>query len=191
MAITTTQLEIANMALILLGQEPLLSFDKDSRNGRAVRAFFEAARVGVLEDAHWSFATKRVVLAPDAEAPAFGWANQFTLPSDFLKEQFILNGSDSNVTYRIESGKLLTNITEPRLIYTWNQTDYSRYTAKFIELLAYKLAAKCAYQATNSRSEEQALFNAYSALLIETMSSDSIGDGEERVVQESAWLANT
>jgi hypothetical protein len=191
MAITTTQLEIANMALILLGQEPLLSFDKDSRNGRAVRAFFEAARVGVLEDGQWSFATKRVVLAPDKTPPAFGWDQQFTLPSDFLKEQFVLNDYDSNIKYRIESGKLLTNSTAPKLIYTWNQTDYSKYTAKFIELLAYKLAAKCAYQATNSRSEEQALFSAYSELLIETMSSDSIGDGEEKVVQESTWLANT
>jgi hypothetical protein len=191
MAITTTQLEIANMALILLGQEPLLSFDKDSRNGRAVRAFFEAARVGVLEDGQWSFATKRVVLAPDETPPAFGWDQQFTLPSDFLKEQFVLNDLNSNIKYRIESGKLLTDSTAPKLIYTWNQTDYSKYTAKFIELLAYKLAAKCAYQATNSRSEEQALFSAYSELLIETMSSDSIGDGEEKVVQESTWLANT
>jgi hypothetical protein len=191
MAITVTQLDVANMALALLGQEPLLSFDKDSRNGRAVRLFFEAARVGVLEDNHWSFATKRTILAPDESVPEFGWTQQFTLPSDFLKEQFVLDNGDSNISYRIESGKLLTNNTAPRLIYTWDQKDYSRYSAKFIELLAYKLAAKCAYQITSSRSEEQALFSAYSELLIETMSSDSIGDGEERVVQESTWLANT
>lgn len=191
MATTTTQLDVANMALALLGQEPMLSYDKDSRNGRTVRLFFESARVGVLEDNHWSFATKRVILAPEATTPAFGWTNQFLLPGDFLKEQFVLNNASENISYRIESGKLLANSSAPYLIYTWNQEDYSQYTAKFIELLAYKLAAKCAYQVTNSRSEEQALFGAYSELLIETMSSDSIGDGEERVVQESNWLANT
>lgn len=190
MVTTVTQLDIANMALSLLGQEPLLSYEKDSRNGRAIRLFFEPSRVGVLEDSYWSFATKRVILAPELAAPAFGWTYQFILPDDFLKEQFVLDG-DCGILYRIESGKLLTNSAQPRLVYTWNQTDYSRYSAKFIELMAYKLAAKCAYQATNSRSEEQALFSAYSELLIETMSNDSIGNGEERVIQDSAWLANT
>lgn len=191
MAVTVTKLEVANQALALLGQEPLLSFDKDSRNGRVIRLFFETARIAVLEDNHWSFASKRALPSPDTIVPLFGWTQQFTLPGDFLKEQFVLDGSDCNIDYRIESGKLLTNTTTPRLIYTWDQQDYSRYSAKFIELLAYKLAAKCAYQVTNSRQEEQALFNAYSELLIETMSSDSIGPGEERVVQESNWLANT
>lgn len=190
MAVTVTNLDVANQALALLGQEPLSTFDKENRNGRTIRLFYETARVGVLEDGHWSFSTKRQVLSPSS-TPAFGWSKGFTLPADCLKEQFVLDTNNENVKYRIESGELLANETTIQLIYTWDQEDYSKYSAKFIELFAYKLATKCCYQVTGSRSEEQALFEAYSALLIETMSNDSIGDGEERVIQDSTWLANT
>ena len=191
MAISTTKLEVANMALSLLGQEPLVTFDANTRNGRTIRLFFEAARVGALEDGGWSFSTKRQVLSPLASSPAFGWVYEFSLPSDFLKEQFVYDTNAEDVDYRVESGKLLTDVNVIKLIYTWDQQDYSEYSAKFIELFAYKLAAKCAYQVTRSRSEEQALLTAYSALLVETMSNDSIGDGEDRVKQDSVWLANT
>lgn len=191
MAITVTNLQVANQALALLGQEPMVTYDANTRNGRTVRAFYEAARVGALEDGAWSFSTKRQVLSPLSSTPAFGWDYEFQLPGDFLKEQFVYDSNNTDLGYTIEDGKLLTSNNVVRFIYTYDQQDYSKYSAKFIECFAYKLASKCAYDITKSRSEEQALMTAYAQLLVETMSNDSKGDGEPKVKFESAWLANT
>jgi hypothetical protein len=180
MPISVTQKDIADMALGLLGQEPLGSYDEDSRNGRTIRIFYESSRVGVLEDFPWSFSTTRQVLSPLSNTPVFGWDYQYALPGNFLKEQYVNNSSDINVRYKIEGQKLLCNESTVRFIYTRDVTLVSEYSAKCIELMAAKLAAKACYQITQSRTEEQALSRAYSALLVETMSSDAHGEGEAR-----------
>lgn len=178
------------MALALLGQESLSSYEESSRNGRAIRKFYELSRIAALEDGVWSFATKRVLPAVTVTAPVFDWTYKFTLPNDFLKEQHVRDSSGSTVgiDYTIEGDELLCDKEIIRLIYTFDQTDITKYTARFIELLVAKLAAKACYEVTQSRSEERQLNDAYKVLLYEALSGDSKGDGEPVVTESSSWL---
>lgn len=191
MPTTTTNKTIADMALGYLGQAPLNDFSEDSRNGRMIRLYFDPVRRGVLEDYPWSFATKRQELAPLSTNPAFGFDYQFALPGDFLKERFVRDTNNNDIEYVIEGELVKTNCEAIRLIYTSDIDDISKYSAKFVELFALKLAASCGYKATQSRTETKVLMNEYKALLVETMSNDSSGDGEPRVEDGTRnWLAN-
>lgn len=181
-----TQKDIADMALVLLGQDALTSYDEDSRNARAIRSFYESSRLSVLEDYKWSFSTKRQELSPLASTPAFGWEYQFSLPHDFLKEQYVYSNTGTRINnYRIESGKLLCDESVIRLVYTWDNDVPSTWSAKFSELLATKLAAKACYRVTQSRTEANSLMDEYRTSLIETIGNDSQGDGEPKL-QENA-----
>lgn len=180
------------MSLALLGQEALSSYEENSRNGRAIRKFYELSRIAAIEDGKWSFATKRSVLAPTVASPAFDWVYKFTLPNDFLKEQHIRNSSGTNLSsdidYTIENGELLCDQDTVRLIYTFDQTDLTKYTAKFLELFVAKLAAKACYEITQSRTEERQLNDNYRVMLYEALSGDSKGDGEPELEETSSWL---
>lgn len=188
MPISVTQKEIADMALARLGQESLSSYDANTRNGRAIRKHYNLAVLGALEDGVWSFATKRQVLSPLSSSPAFGWLYAFELPSDFLKEQIVRDDGDAELDYVIEGESLLCDDNVVRLIYTYNNTSISTWSAKFVECLVLKLAALAAYEITGSRSEANSLNDAYKIALFEALSNDSKGDGEPYVTQDNSWV---
>lgn len=193
MTISITQKEIADMALALLGQESLSTYEENSRNGRAIRKFYSLSRIAALEDGKWSFATKRATLAPTVAAPEFDWTSKFTLPSDFLRIQHVRSSSGTNLSpdidFTIENGELLCDKDTIRVIYTFDQTDLTKYTAKFLELFAAKLAAKACYEITQSRSEERQMNDNYRIMLVEALSGDDKGDGEPDTEETSTWLS--
>ena len=52
--------DIVNFALGFLGEGPINSLEDDSDKARTMSAFYFIARDAVLEDANWTFVTKRV-----------------------------------------------------------------------------------------------------------------------------------
>ena len=81
----TTETDIANMALIMLGQQPITSLD-DSNN-RAVLANKRLADVrdSVLRAHPWNSAVMRASLTADGTAPTWGFDKRYALPADFVR----------------------------------------------------------------------------------------------------------
>jgi hypothetical protein len=95
MASTTTQTTIANRALQLLGYQPIGSINDNSRGARAINRAYLPVLENCLRENFWSFAIKRAIVPSSSTTPAFGKANYFPLPGDFL----MIAPPDQNTAY--------------------------------------------------------------------------------------------
>ena len=68
----SARIDICNVALVsMLGANSINSLDDDSDEARAMKFCYYIARDAVLEDANWTFATKRFQPAENADPPEF------------------------------------------------------------------------------------------------------------------------
>lgn len=156
---TLTVTEIANLALSKLGPGGgyLTDFNTDQTvQAQAARRTYVAMRDLVLEAHPWRFARGRAALAADSPAvPAWGYALQYTVPSDFLR---LLSIEDWDGDYEVEAGKILTDSTAPLNIrYLAQVTDTSKFSPTFIDALATRWAAELAPTIVKSTTKRQDL----------------------------------
>ena len=77
--------DICNSALNFLGASTISALTEDSKNARLCNQRYEPIRNRTFRSHAWNFATKRVELAKDSDAPVVEYANQYTLPADCLR----------------------------------------------------------------------------------------------------------
>jgi hypothetical protein len=81
----TTETDVVNLALTLLGESRIDSLTDGSKPAQDASAIFVPVRDELMSRYNWTFAMKRGQAALNAEAPAFGFANAFDFPSDCLR----------------------------------------------------------------------------------------------------------
>ena len=113
-------IQICNSALNQLGASSITALTENSKNARLCNERYETVRDAVFRSHPWNCLVKRVQLAKDTETPAWGFTNQYTLPSDCLR---VLQIKDYNLDYKIEGRKLLINEDTVFLIYLAQITD--------------------------------------------------------------------
>src|SRR5690606_26204755 len=114
---------------------------------RAANAQYEKLRDEVLRAHPWNFAVARQRLVRLSEAPPFGYAWQYQLPSDSLR---VLALNDGRGAYEIEGRRLLTDDETADLVYVRGVTDPNEYDSIFREALACRVSADLAYRLANS-----------------------------------------
>lgn len=188
-----TESDIMNMALTRLGQSPILDVEISTlQNAKTVRQHYALARDYCLRLGDWSFATKRLVLSPRPDAPAFGYDYEFSLPSNFLSEQFVYDLNGSELCYEIEGDRtLLCNSNGVRLVYTSKVTDTLLFTPEFTQLLKMQLAKEIAYPITLSEPIARSVQDELEEMKIEYLSVDSKGNGYDIKREEINWGAGT
>ena len=67
----SSTLEIANIALALLGERPLIGLDDDSDVARQVNVVLEPVIDAILDSYEWNCATYRADLNLESDAPVF------------------------------------------------------------------------------------------------------------------------
>lgn len=137
--------EICNSSLNQLGASTILSLTENSKNGRLCNARFNTIRDSVLRSHPWNSAIKRQSLAADTVNPDWGFAKQYTLPSDCLRVLQIKNFSSN---YKIEGRKILTNDDSCQLVYVAAITDPNEMDVLLRETISAALAADIAYAVT-------------------------------------------
>lgn len=164
----TSNVDIANYALNIIGASNISSFGENSKPGRIINQRFESVRDAVFRSHPWNCLIRRAQLAQDAAAPAFGYSKQYTLPTDpyCLRVLEFSNGSLSypqdnmfsnsgGPVFVIEGRKLLTDEGTARIKYIGRVTDPQQYDASLIEALAARLASDIAYAITGSTTVAQ------------------------------------
>jgi hypothetical protein len=146
----------------------IVSLDEATNEARVCAVHYEQTRDEVLRAHPWNFATERATLSELSSAPAFGWAHQFQLPSNFLR-LLQLNDAEDDEGVRaceIEGGKLLTDEDSAQIRYTARITDESKYDNLFIEAFAAKLASKIARPITGGSNDGMALLQRYESVIL-------------------------
>lgn len=151
---SATSVSICSNALLMLGAQTISSFDDGTDRATLAANLYESTRDAVLRSHTWNCAVKRVVLAPDAKAPAFDYSAQFTLPADFLR--LLQVGEETeDVDFKIESGKILASGTVLNLRYIWKNTTESTWDAMLVKAMELHMAAAMAYSITMSAAKEE------------------------------------
>lgn len=162
--------DVYNNALQKLGANRVISTSDNSREARSCNVAYDSNRRSELRKYRWNFAKKRVVLAPDASAPAFGYSYQFTLPTDCLR---LLIPKDSSLDWQVEGGKILTNSVQSpygganttgtalSLVYIADITDPSLWDPTFFDMVTIAMAIDMVDDLTQSNTKKQLLQQDY------------------------------
>ena len=150
--------DICNGALNQLGASTILSLTEDSKNARICNQRYTQVRDGVFRSHPWNCLQKRVELAADTTAPAWGFKVSFTLPSDCLRLLRIL---DYESNYKVEGRKILSNTSGMKILYVARITDPNQYDELLRETLSASLGADIAFAITSNNQTAQNMYTLF------------------------------
>ena len=150
--------DICNGALNQLGATTILSLTEDSKNARLCNQRYTQVRDSVFRSHPWNCLQKRVELAADTTAPAWGFSYAYTLPSDCLRLLRILD-YDSN--YKVEGRKILSNTSSMKILYIARITDANEYDELLRETLSSALSADIAFAVTSNNTTSTNMYNLF------------------------------
>ena len=150
--------DICNGALNQLGATTILSLTEDSKNARLCNSRFTQVRDAVFRSHPWNCLQKRVELAADTDAPAWGFSYAYTLPADCLRLLRILD-YDSN--YKVEGRKILSNTSSMKILYIGRITDPNEYDESLRETLSAALGADIAFAVTSNNQTATNMYNLF------------------------------
>ena len=146
--------DMCNSALNLLGASTISSLTEDTKNARLCNQRFAPIRDRVFRSHNWNCLIKRVQLAQDSTGPVVEYTYGYTLPTDCLRVMKISNGSTdsiaSDLDYKVEGRKIVTDITTIYLVYIALITDPNEYDSYLREAVSHQLAADICYAITNN-----------------------------------------
>ena len=160
-----TQIQIWNMALDLLVEQPLASINDDKATAKLLLRNYAQQRDYLLERYLWKFALTREELPADSTRPAWGFAYRFALPTNALRIiPPTVDGSWNGrpIPYEQESGYILCDLVGPlRLRYISRVTTEGLFSNGFCELLSIRLALRCAHWLTGKQKLVEQLTSLY------------------------------
>lgn len=125
--------DIANLALLECGAEPILALDSTSEASRACTAAWAAVRPSVLGMHPWNTPTKRALIDEDATAPLWDYATRYPLPSDCIRVLEV----DTTADWRIEGRYLVTDETgnDLGIRYIYDETNPATFPPPLVDAL--------------------------------------------------------
>ena len=103
----TSQVDIINSALIMVGDENLISaIGEDGREGETAEVIYPIIRDGLISSHPWNFAIGRSTLQLNTASPAFEFDNSYALPADLLRAWKLY---ESDCRWKVEGSNLLTD----------------------------------------------------------------------------------
>jgi len=178
------QVTICNKALSYLGEPAILSIDDDTVAGRKCKQNYDTALDHVTSLHTLRFARKRVILAPDVTTPAFGFDNQFELPSDFVRHFLITDSANVPLgDYKIEGNKILSALNPIYLIYIARMTPAMLNTADptFAEAVSLYMASVMAVGLTQNLTLAEQMVTLFERALSRARGIDSKNDQPQQL----------
>ena len=181
-----SSIDICNSALQKLGATSITSFTDNSREARQCNIAYDSNRRSELRKHRWNFAIKRVVLAPDATAPAFDYDYAFTLPGDCLR---VLLPNDATLDWVVEGRKILSNLSDTlNLRYIADITDTTQFDPAFYDTLCISLAIDLCEALTNSSGKKQLLDAEYKDAVAHARKNNAFEQLPAEAPDDKWWL---
>ncbi len=182
----TSATEICNYAIVLAKSQAIDDINSDSsEQARNCNLLYPLVRDAALRLHNWKCATQRVTLTtPDLPGPLFEYDYSFTLPEDCLR---VVKLVDSEFNFLVEGGKLLTNESQPKIVYISQQTDVSKFDSLLVELIAVKLAFPLILSLQGSDAVADKLLAYHDHILNVAKQIDGKETSPKKIVQKSGW----
>ena len=190
-------IEIANRALIKIGESPVSSYNQKPL-GEILQIVYDEVKLNLLSSYPWRFAIKRVVLAPLDEGsnnPRFKY--KFQLPSDYLLLKSIsginhnANLRNYNATngtrYEVEGNYVYYTEDNLPIVYVAD-VDETLYPPLFKEAFANKLASELSIKVHQNLSLVELYEQKFNVSVDSAIShNEIIADTEE--MPDNSWIA--
>ena len=183
----STVIEIVNMALGHVGDEPIVGLSDPNKRARLCTLNYDSARRRALRMHPWTSVSKRASIAKDATAPDWGFGSRYALPNDYIRLLFIENQSDDS-PYEVVGDYIETDLGSPIAIkYVYNEPDTTRYDALLTTIVTYSLALDLVEPLTQSNTKKKEI---ESSMLFWLNIAKQVNGRERRPgrVQDTSWL---
>jgi hypothetical protein len=174
-----SKIEIINMALRRLGEQPIAAIDEGSEPANVMADIYDMVLENELRQWSWPFAITTAELAQVSGEEPPDWGYAFQLPAGYMQMVKLIDPTSgvtlrewdfyssrwgySTVEYEIREGKLYINLSEITIKYIYNQTDTSKFDSAFTLALSRRLAWEAAPSITEREDIAQAIRNEYYA----------------------------
>jgi hypothetical protein len=152
---TLRMIDICNMALGLIGHEPIETLDEPSEPPRLCRLFYDPQRRALLRSAPWGFATCSFPADALPVAP-FGWPAAYALPEACLHVVAVCTASGQAQPFAIQQCQGHACVAAGHgIAYVRgiaDTTDVQLFDALFTEAFAAALAVKLCMPLTNNKT---------------------------------------
>ena len=184
-----TDLGIANLALIDLGQPALATADSTSKAGRLFLTSYEPTVEEILRTHPWRCCRAQALLASDPSAkPLFGYGLACRLPPRFIKVVYFdgINTPAGNVEMFARHGQFIhTDIEAARLTYI-ERKDADEFDPGLVSTIAARLAWRWCKPFTDSSTDVQMYMKAYEAISADAKFADAL-DASPDIMPLSSW----
>lgn len=181
------RLNVFNLALMQLQQEPVLDVNSHTAELAKLRAVEQMAIETVLQSHRWDFAIKKAELTYVSDYTLGEYTKLFALPNDSLEIWRVYDIDGQDIDYAKVSDGLISNNDRVFVEYTFLQVDYGKYDATFCEALALKMAALVSPSVQHSDSKTDYISsNAGKKQAI--AASKAVGRSPRTWTQSTTWL---
>ena len=193
----SARIDIVNIALSMVGADSITSIEDDAPEAQLMKTNYYIARDATLEAYEWSFAIKRFIPAREEDAPTWGWAYAYPLPSDILRVLRVDRDYPSQslnrdrmyrnqVPFEVEQRKILTSESSIYCTGIRRIEDEGIYSNLFCHAFSAKLAMLTCYAITESNQKFKAMAAIYDGAIKEAKSRDGQQGTTRRM--RSHWL---
>lgn len=176
-----SKLDICNLALAQLGQEPISSLEQEDERARRCRLFYDPVRQEVLRTHHWAFACTQADLAllnnPDtAQNPPYYYA----YPQDclFIRKVYAKGQTDTAVPFKelyrkqLQARVIVCDAWQAQAEYTRDVQDVLLFDPAFVKAFSLALAADLAVTLSADLTLSQRILQKYTLALEEARRSN-------------------
>jgi len=176
--------EIANAALLRVGDKSITSLTEDTERARIINAAWPIVRSEVLRAHPWNVATARASLAALATAPEWDYATAYELPPDCE----ILLEVNTTAPWRREGKQIVTDATGSLGIrYIKGLTDTEQYDGFLTELMVIRLTIEIVERVTTSGTSRERLIAEYERKMGQAQQADG-AESSEAEFEEDIWM---
>lgn len=174
-----TDISISSNALILIGAQPISSFDDPGAGALAASNLYEDTLKRVLSEHYWRFAIKKQKLNRLSQEPINQYQFAFQLPTDLISIVTVRPFTN----YQVFQTFLYSNVQDLDLDYVFRPAEVDM-PVYFTKALEYRLAADFSISVTNDPKKNELWERKYLQEISHARSIDSRGTPPVPIVDQ-------
>lgn len=184
--------EICNLALTMIGQEPVVTLDDTTKGARLCKRWYNPVLEAELRGYPWTFAMKRAVLSPLYDkglaefppVPELSKSYVFQLPTDCIR---IANLNVPYDQYTLEGNKIYADTDTLYIRYVSKPESSALFDPQFVMVLACAIAIELCIPLTDDQDLLTKLLSRKEQLVSHARNTQSIEASPQPVV-EGEWI---
>jgi hypothetical protein len=182
--------EICSRALDAIGVQPITDFAEDTKQGGLCRRYYPQVRDEVIRSHPWNCASTRASLPALVDAPTWGYANAYQLPSDCLRVLAVNADDPFCHPWKVEGRTIVTDREAPiQILYLRRIDDSGFFDPMLVSAIAARLAMELARPLTSDENLRKNMGAEYRDRLREARSADGQEGTPSRIYAEEFVIA--